>query len=258
MTSASPVFILTDFGNTDTYVAQMKSVILQFAGHGTPLIDLTHSVERGSVLSGAFHLSVSLPHLPAGSVTLAVVDPGVGGRRKGIAARWRDRFLICPDNGLISLLDPVPETRILPEPGEGASHTFHGRDWFAPAAARLSLDPLWMERLDPLCSPVTVDLPRPDDAEDVRVLHVDRFGNCVLSLHDDFPIQGFCSLRMPGRDPMPIRPSDHYCEAGQDDVLLLRGSQGYLEVAVRDGSAADLLKLRAGSGLILEKEVRGL
>ncbi|HPJ29410.1 MAG TPA: SAM-dependent chlorinase/fluorinase [Candidatus Sabulitectum sp.] len=256
-----PVFILSDFGTHDTYAAQMRSAILSFAGYDTPVVDLTHQVPRGNVTSGAFHLRACLPFLPPGSVTLAVVDPGVGTERRGLAALWRERLVVCPDNGLISFLTPHLALFQLPPPDPAASSTFHGRDWFAPCAARLSVDPGWTDSLQPLEDPVLLRFPGSlsgDGSISATVIHVDGFGNSVLSIESSREIPaGELTLKWSGGS-RPLMRVTCYQEAQRDKAAILRGSQGFWEIAFQGGSAGDLLGLTSGEGIeiLLEREDR--
>lgn len=245
--NSSPVFILTDFGTDDTYTGQMKASVLSFAGYGTPVVDLTNRVGRGNVLQGAYHLRASLPHLPAGSVTLAVIDPGVGSSRGGLAAVWDDRFVVAPDNGLISLLPSSVSFRKLPPPDHRASNTFHGRDWFAPCAARLAVDPGWTEFLEPLNDPVRLLSCEPvftGTTVEVAVLHTDIFGNCILGLDSG------CGLNVntvsADTGDFTCKNVHCYSDARGNELLILCGSQGFMELAVKGGSAAELTGLEPG------------
>jgi len=251
----SPVFILSDFGTRDTYAAQMKAAILSFTGYGTPVVDLTHEVNRGSIIHGAFHLRAALPHLPEGSVTLAVVDPGVGSSRGGLAALWRGRYLVAPDNGLVSLLEPPVSLWKLPPPDSSVSKTFHGRDWFAPCAARLSVDPGWKDFLTILDDPVLLPRAAPvfqSSGIITAVLHEDRFGNCVLSIDSKRGIALKATKVFVSGGEVPVRMAGFYGEGRVNELMLIAGSQGFMELAVRDGSAAELLGLEPGMTVKLQ------
>ena len=227
----------------------MKAEILSFSGYDTPVIDLTHMVEPGNILQGAYHLRSSLPHLPEGSVTLAVVDPGVGSERSGLAVFWQGRFVVAPDNGLITMLNGPLKAWKLPPPEPGSSTVFHGRDLFARCAARIAVDPGWTSYLDPL-DPVFLEEQKPvfnGSILSVAVLHVDHFGNCIL---------GVSSEDMKGAAPValvsdlcetPLFPVSSYHQAPADDTLLfLQGSQGFYELALNGRSASEKLDLLPG------------
>lgn len=251
----TPVFILSDFGAEDTYTAQMKAAILSFAGYDTPVIDLTPNVGRGNVLHGAFHLRAALPHLPEGSVTLAVVDPGVGTDRLGLAAMWRGRYLVAPDNGLVSLLPGPVSLWKLPPVERSSSNTFHGRDYFAPCAARLSVDPCWTESLEPHGNPVLLPLspvePCPEGLA-ASVLHTDHFGNCILSLTPEQVAGVVVTGLIASGGTIPLRTVRCYADdpSGRE-LLFLSGSQGFMEIALSGGSAAEILHLTPGMDVLL-------
>ncbi|MFO7627513.1 MAG: SAM-dependent chlorinase/fluorinase [Candidatus Fermentibacteraceae bacterium] len=250
------LFLLSDFGTCDGYTAQMKGAVLSFCGEGVTMIDLTHSVNPGSVHQGAYHLMTSVPRLPDGSVILAVVDPGVGTGRRGLACRLGERIVVGPDNGLLSWLD-ADEVRILPPPGPGASTTFHGRDWFAPMAARFLVNPGWLSFLEPCADPVT--LPRGETLRSggtvtTTVAHVDHFGNCVLWASPEHLLgfrPGFVSVR---HDRFPtVFTSTYRNDAPGASILLVPGSQGLLELAAPGGSARELLGISTGDTVLIEE-----
>lgn len=250
------LFLLSDFGYEDCYTAQMKGAVLSFFGEGVTMIDLTHSVSAGSVRQGAYHLMTSVPRLPDGSVVLAVVDPGVGTGRRGLACRLGGRIVVGPDNGLLSWLD-ADEVRVLPPPGPGVSPTFHGRDWFAPMAARLLVDPGWMSFLEPCIDPVR--LPRGETLRSpgtvtTQVAHIDHFGNCVLwAEHGD--LAGFRPRRiLTGRGSFAAAFSDSYLNGPPGaGLLIVPGSQGLLELSVPGGSARELTGVSTGDTVTIEE-----
>lgn len=251
----SPVFLLTDFGYKDTYVAQMKAAILSVAGYNTPLIDLTHFVEPGNIRQGAYHLCAALSELPEGSVTIAVVDPGVGSSRKALVAEWCGRFLVLPDNGLISFLPGVVQTWELPRFSSDASATFHGRDIFAPAAARLLIDPGWVTFLKKVQNPVIFDyeIDLRENCVELPILHIDCFGNCILGIREiGFKLKRTKKLIIDGKE-FHLTDVLAYFEAETvDSLLFLVGSSGFFELAFNGSSAADRLGLSVGDKILLK------
>jgi len=255
----SMIYILTDFGNRDTYVAQMKAVLLSLVPAGTGLVDMTHEVPRGDVLRGAFHLWVFSGVVAPGSVVLAVVDPGVGTDRRAVACLAKDVFYVGPDNGLFGLL-PLEKAWLLPDPEEESSRTFHGRDVFAPAAGRLAADPGWADHLDVLDPESMVrtvpPLPATDGDElEATVAHVDHFGNVVLWL----PSENYSEIRPrevipPGGGVHRLSPAGTYGEA--QGLLFLKGSQGCMEIALGGGDASKFLRLSPGDRVRLRMEKR--
>src|SRR5437899_12583708 len=186
------ITLTTDFGTRDTYVAEMKAAILAIA-RDIHLVDITHEIAPHDVLEGALALEAAAPRFPTATIHVAVVDPGVGTARRGLAVASGDQVFIGPDNGLFTpFLGGAPwrafELRAEQFRAAGVSRTFHGRDVFAPAAAHLAhgLEPA---RLGP---PVADPVRLPWAAARVTegrvggaVVHVDRFGNLVTSIDGD-------------------------------------------------------------------------
>lgn len=252
----STIFILTDFGTADTYVAQMKGVLLSAVPPNTALVDLTHGVRPGSVQEGAFHLYASQGAIPPGSVVLAVVDPGVGTSRRGVICSSGGILYVGPDNGLFGLLN-VREAWALPPVPEGSSSTFHGRDLFAPAAARLVIHPGWVSFLEKIevveMEKLAIQPPvETEGGPKVTVAHVDGFGNVLLWMdagrYGEFRP---AAAVLPDGSVREVVPADTYGE--NRGVLFLRGSQGCMELAVSGGSAADVLGLSPGDRIELRK-----
>jgi S-adenosyl-L-methionine hydrolase (adenosine-forming) len=248
---SGPVFLLSDFGLRDSYVAQMKSILYSGTPPGTALIDLTHEVEPGGVLEGAFHLFAAAPHMPAGSVVAAVVDPGVGTDRPAVAVHGGGITLVGPDNGLFSFL-PLEYAWELPPLPPGSSSTFHGRDLFARAAARLTTDPGWTRSLRELDPGRVFRLSADPEWERdgtlrVSVMHVDRFGNIILWLRPGTAVVH--GLIQPEGGTIPLNPVRTY--AGGEGLLLLEGSLGLMEIALDGASAGRFLGVSSGSRLSL-------
>lgn len=249
--------LLTDFGLADPYVGQMKAVLATQAPQST-VVDITHGVEPFNVAQGAFFLAASTPCFPIGTVLLSVIDPGVGSKRSILVAEHDGRILIAPDNGLVCLATCPETTRFyhLIQSDRPVSATFHGRDIFAPLAARLAVG----ERIESLCTPVNADRTvRPLWSEpmmakghcSVRVLHVDRFGNCVLNLRAEaLGHLDNLTIRTPlGRELPAV---DTYSDLPEGAPGLLEGSQGFFEIAVNQGSAARQFGLSMGDPVDLE------
>jgi len=249
------VFLLSDFGIRDTYTAQMKAVLLSATPPGTRIIDLTRQVNPGAVSEGAFHLWTSRDFIPAGSVVVAVVDPGVGSDRRAVAILIGNSIYIGPDNGLFGLLEPEKAWE-LPPAGTDSSTTFHGRDVFAPAAARLICDPGWLNSLRELnpdsLSGITIESVRQvDGCITVSIAHVDHFGNIVLWLPvDQLDDEDQACLILSEDARIPLTRVRTYSDGS--DYLLLRGSQGLMEIALNGSSAAAALHIASGDRIILE------
>ena len=180
---ATLITLLTDFGTTDSYVGEVKGVLLSQV-HGAALVDISHQVPPGDVRAGQYILSRVWHRFPQGSVHFAVIDPGVGTERRALAASAAGHFFVAPDNGLLSFLPADAHFVSLPVPPE-ASPTFHARDVFAPAAGQLALGAALTHLGHSISDPYRSPLPAPshDGAAVVgEVIHVDRFGTLVSNI----------------------------------------------------------------------------
>ena len=255
------VTFLTDFGTADTFVGQMKGALLAVAPHAQA-VDLTHHVAAQDVRGGAFQLWAAVEAFPAGSIHVAVVDPGVGTGRRALALKSkRGDLLVGPDNGLLALaldrLGGLAAGVALSDPAywrvPNPSSTFHGRDVFAPAAGHLAAG-VPLERLGPTIDdperPFSLPSPRLDGKDLVgEIVHVDGFGNLVTSFTaDSLPVR--FRVWVSG---IEVRDCPHvtYRSVPSGGYLAVMGSAGLLEVSVRDGSAAKATGAKAGDPVIV-------
>jgi len=253
------VTLTTDFGWRDPYVAAMKGV-LRSRCPGVVIEDLTHDIGPQRIMEASLFLSGACPWFPENTVHVVVVDPGVGGERHPMAARVGGMYFVGPDNGFLShVLQQTPLERAvaLDNPDRHlrvVSDTFHGRDIFSPAAAHLAqggaLEDLGKE-LDVLES---LPLHAPESTGDGllvgQVVHVDRFGNCITNISkENLPER--CSVEARGEEYTVVRT---YASAAIGEPLALIGSAGWLEIAVREGSAADRLGIAPGTRVVLRTE----
>jgi S-adenosylmethionine hydrolase len=258
VTAAPIVTLTTDFGTRDAYVAAMKGVVLGIAPHAR-LVDVSHDVAAHDVTEGALALESAVPFFPAGAVHLAVVDPGVGTARRGLALVSEGAIFVGPDNGLFTPFLEGHEWRAFELTAaeyrlRSVSRTFHGRDVFAPAAAHLALG-VAPERLGPrIDDPVRLhwsSMRETHGAVAGTVLHIDRFGNLVTSIRAEaFEAFGPLSIRLAGR-PLPFVGTYGELTPGQAGALI--GGSGRLEIAVREGSAAARLRARRGTPVVVSR-----
>ena len=270
------ITLLTDFGTRDSYVAEMKAVILRLDPRAT-IVDVTHEVAPQAVAEGAVVLGRALRVLAPDAVHVGVVDPGVGTDRRAILLVTPDGRFLAPDNGLLTYaLREAPEyeeaiagarflqTVEMPVPAGSSAHrlsnealwrkpvsdTFHGRDVFAPVAAHLSLGLPPQEVGDPIGSLTCLSVPHPCRRGDEiagHVVHVDRFGNLVTTI-DGAAIAGRdVEVVVGGSRIRGISRS--YAEGGE--LLAIIGSAGCLEIAARNGSAAWLLSAGVGEPVVV-------
>lgn len=239
--------LLTDFGTRDGYVAEMKGVLLSTVPEAT-LIDVSHEIPPQDVEAARLAVARYWRRFPAGTVHVVVVDPGVGTPRAALAVQAEGRLLVGPDNGVLSpaLLMPGSRAVALPVPA-GASPTFHGRDVFAPAAAALARGAALETLGSPARAPVLRRTPEPvrdaDGSLRGEVISVDRFGNLVTN----FIALRSGSVELGGRR-VPMRRT--YADVQPGELVAIVGSSGLLEVAMRDGSAAQALGLGRGAPVV--------
>jgi S-adenosylmethionine hydrolase len=260
------ITFLSDYGLSDGFVGVCHGVMLS-ACPSAVLIDVTHGVPRGDVRAGALILSGALPYLPVG-VHLAVVDPGVGSERRAVALRTADgRQFVGPDNGLLSLcfeagggvVEAVDIGRS-PFALQPVSATFHGRDIFAPVAARLAggvaLGEVG-ERFDP-DGLVRLELPSPVVEEGVVVAHVvylDRFGNVQLDGSGGLGLRIGQSVAISVRgESWPGVYGRTFADVPVGELVVYEDSDARLAVAVNQGSAVDRLGISVGDELRIAPE----
>jgi S-adenosyl-L-methionine hydrolase (adenosine-forming) len=242
------ITLLTDFGTTDSYVAEVKASILRVAPDAT-LVDISHSVPPGDIRSAAYLLGRTWRLFPVGTVHLAVVDPGVGTERGALAVRAGGHGFVGPDNGILTspLRGGEVEVVVLPVPSSAAP-TFHGRDLFAPVAAALACGTSLARLGAPFRgSPelLAYTMPRYEGKSVVgEIVYVDRFGTLVTNLTPDL-VPPYAILEVEGLDIGPLRRT--YGDVPTGGLLAYVGSGGAVEIAVRDGSAARRLGMGVGS-----------
>jgi len=251
------VTLLTDFGTKDHYVASMKGVILK-VNPRCQVVDITHEVNPQDIAEGAFILANAYSYFPEGTVHLAVVDPEVGGKRNPLLIVTERYFFVGPDNGLFSLVlqrEEIKEVYCLTKKRfflREVSSTFHGRDLFSPVAGHLTLGvspPSFGQKID---SWKTIGFPTPvlkPGRIEGQVIHIDSFGNLITNIEGKqlnlFKKDQPFSIFIGRRQIKGIRKG--YWDAIRGELVCLIGSAGFLEIAVREGDARRMLKVRKGS-----------
>ncbi|HIW62193.1 MAG TPA: SAM-dependent chlorinase/fluorinase [Candidatus Stackebrandtia excrementipullorum] len=258
--SGYPIISLTtDYGLADGFVGACHGVIARWSPQSR-IIDISHEIPGGDITRGALVLAQTVPYLPTG-VHMAVVDPGVGTTRRPVAVETENGVLVGPDNGLLPWAADelggarravtLTESRFHRHP---VSHTFHGRDIFAPVAAVLAAGVAITDLGQSVAVTDLIRLPEPiaildEDALVAQVMHIDRFGNLQLSadrnMLDDygetFDVNGHRAVR-----------GDMFAAASLNALVILIDSAGKVAVAVNGGSAATYLGIECGDVLRLE------
>lgn len=263
-----PILTLTtDFGYADGYVGAVKGVILGICPD-VALVDISHEIPVQAVLQAAHVLATAAPYYPAGSIHLAVVDPGVGSGRRSVAVQAERALYVAPDNGLLSLALRLDPPRVAVHLTRAAYHlspvsaTFHGRDIFAPVAAHLAAgadirevgEPFAASDLVPL--PVSQPVQQPDGSWLGQVTHIDRYGNLLTNLpHPRSEIQNQdLVLRVGGASIAGL--SRTYTDVEPGEPVAYFGSGGHLEIGVRESNAARALRVQVGAPVLVSASGR--
>jgi hypothetical protein len=249
------VTLTTDFGTTGPFVGVVKAVIHRYAP-GTTVIDLTHSIAPYAAGEAGFWLSRSYHYFPARSVHVVVVDPGVGTERKILACEWDGHLFLAPDNGILPMIagagtalhELSPQwlaTQGWPVP----SRTFHGRDIFAPLAAALAAGRARIADIGPVAAnptgPAVAPPARQGNTITGSVVAIDTWGNLITNIDGEL-LSGIANPRV-NIGPRDLRLMDTYGAAAPGALLALINSFGTVEIAWREGNAAELLQLGRGA-----------
>lgn len=245
MTTKS-IFFLSDFGVRDHYVGVVEAVIARIAP-AARVVHLTHGVPPQDLRNASWQLWAASPHLPEGSIVLAVVDPGVGSDRRAVVVETERLTYVAPDNGLLEAAlaeQTVQRAHALTSAAHRlrtVSATFHGRDVFGPAAAHLArgVDPSELGAEVDALVPLGV-LPR--EAAYGEVWTFDQFGNALTTLRAPEPTPTAVTV-----NGQRVPFVETYASVGPGEALALRGSSGLVELSVREGSARDALALVDGA-----------
>ena len=235
MPRAQPIVTFTtDFGTADSYVAEMKAAVLRYCPDAN-LVDVTHQIARHDILGGSIALERAVAAF-GDAVHVAVVDPGVGTRRRLLVVRIGDAKIVCPDNGIITWawrrLGGGRAYELRWRPAGKISATFHGRDLMAPAAGRWARGDSIASIARAIDDPILLPIHPAKKLNEAKIIHIDHFGNATTNV----------PAELVGNDFLGRTYSDG--KVGQ--AIQLIGSSGLVEIAVREGSAAAKLKLKVG------------
>lgn len=251
------ITILTDFGSKNGFTGVLKGVIWKIAPD-THIADITHEITPQNIMEGAIALWRAAAFFPAGTIHVAVVDPGVGTARRPIAAQIGDQYFVGPDNGIFTPIMEQAESK-----GQGVkvfhlvnpeywlpevSHTFHGRDIFAPVAAHLAAGVLIEKMGTPVKDPIRLVMPQPvrtDRGWQGQVVLIDIFGNIATNLSGDLiKNKPNVLIHIGGERIQGLVKS--YGERTPGDVVALVDSENFLEVAVVNGNGAQKIEATIG------------
>jgi len=254
--SGKIITLITDFGSLDSYVASMKGVILSISPTAN-IIDMTHDIEPQKVVQASIVMSTCTPYFPDGTIHVAVVDPGVGTDRALLAVKCNNQIYLAPDNGLLGFIlerGCKSEVRSIENKdlflGQ-VSRTFHGRDILAPVAAHLA-EGIPFEEVGPEFKDFHPNIfPYPErEGRIVRgeIIYRDHFGNLMTNINrEDMKDINPQKLELVCGYTRIDGLSESYSDVERGELLCLYGSAGYLEIALREGSAADKLRFPLGT-----------
>jgi hypothetical protein len=253
------ITLTTDFGSRDPYAAEMKAVIVGISPNAT-IVDITHQVDKFNISMGAYILASACPYFPEGTVHAAVVDPGVGTKRRPIIVQTERSCFVGPDNGLLALAarsiggkmhiySITNREFMLPS----VSNTFHGRDIFAPAAAHLANGrrPADLgKEIHQMISPGFMRTIRRKDAFEGQVIHIDDFGNIITNFTakqlQTMKIKDEARLKI-GEVKQTLKLCKAYGEVKKRQPLAIIGSSNLLEISVNQDSAASKFNVQVGN-----------
>jgi S-adenosylmethionine hydrolase len=254
------ITLTTDFGTEDWFVGTMKGVIGTIGPKAT-VVDITHAIASGDIRAGAFALAASYKYFPRGTVHVAIVDPGVGTKRRAIGIQTERYFFVGPDNGVLSFAlrsEKIKAVRALQNKAyflEPVSQTFHGRDVFAPVAALLARG-VQIAMFGPAVTNfVRLDWPEPKlhgNSIEGEVIYIDKFGNAIMNI----PATTMASLGLKNFELFKGRKricmlATHYQAVPAGRAVAVPGSSGYLEIAVNGGKASAMLGLHPGDCVVI-------
>jgi len=251
------ITLTTDFGLKDPYVAEMKAVILSISPNAK-IVDITHKIEKFNIRMGAYTLAAACPYFPKGTIHVAVIDPGVGTKRKAILIQTRNSYFIGPDNGVLALAAKSQGIKhiyrienpkfMLPR----ISNTFHGRDIFAPAAAYLAngISPSeFGPEIPEIVTPKFAKITKTKTTLTGEIIHIDGFGNIITNLKEkdleSIGIKKTVNLRL-NSTKLKLKLCKAYSEVDAQQPLVIIGSHNFLEISVNQGNAAENFQTRVG------------
>jgi S-adenosylmethionine hydrolase len=256
------ITLTTDFGTRDPYVAEMKAVILRISPNAV-IVDLTHQIERFNVRMGAYILASASPYFPEGTIHVAVVDPGVGSKRRPLIIKTETGCFVGPDNGILALATRGCKTKQVHEMANRklmlpkVSNTFHGRDIFAPAAAHIANGTALAEfgpEISEIMTPEFAKVATSKDSFVGEVVHIDNFGNIITNIGtgevDQLVEKHEVNVKIKNAR-LKLSLCKTYAEVEAEKLLALIGSHNLLEISMNQGNAAENLRVRSGDKITL-------
>jgi S-adenosylmethionine hydrolase len=240
------ITFLSDFGNNDWFVAAVKGEIFKI-NNSVVIVDISHTVHPHDIHAAAFILKCVYKNYPPETVHLSVVDPGVGSEREPLIVKSSGYYFVGPNNGIFSYIyNEQSEVYAIKITGT-LSSTFHARDVFGPVAAKLTRDKKPEDLGKKICNFVTFEFPQPQKKADVicgEIVYVDYFGNCITNIENSVPIT---EIHIKNER---ITVKDFYGEGAPGEIICVKGSSGYYEIACNRGDARNILHVKVGTKVV--------
>ena len=239
------ITFLSDFGEDDWFVAAVKGEILKIDSN-INIIDITHKIEPHDIKSAAFVLKSVCGNFPPGTVHLVVVDPGVGSKRKPIIVEAEKYSFVGPDNGVFSYIYDRLTKAYAIDVGGKISTTFHGRDIFAPVAARIAIGKLPSDFGSEICDLHRFEFPKVTKRANRlhgEIVYIDHFGNLITNIPNTIDVK---NLNISGKE---VALKNFYGEGVEGQIICIKGSSGYYEISCNKGDAKELLSVNTGENI---------
>ena len=264
MKTLTVITLLSDFGLKDPYVAAMKAVILSICPEAR-IVDISHEIKKFNIRMGAFVLASATPYFPANTIHVAIVDPGVGTKRRPIIVETKRSFYVGPDNGVLMISaykESIRHVYHVNNPQymlSKVSRTFHGRDIFAPAAAHLAKGCTPSDFGPEIHDYVFPKFTKPHVRKDKllgEILYTDDFGNLVTNIAmKDLEKMGASegsTLHVElKRKSLELKLCSAYGEVSSKKPLAIIGSSDFLEISVNQGDASKKFKAKIGDRILV-------
>jgi len=259
----SPIITLTtDFGLRDPYVAEMKAAILSISPN-TTIVDISHQIEKFNIRMGAYVLAAASSYFPKNTIHVAVIDPGVGTKRRAILIQTKHGYFVGPDNGVLVLAaksQDIEHVYKITNPRlmlQKICNTFHGRDIFAPAAAHLTEGTPPSEfgpEIHKIVKPKFAKIIKRKNMLTGEIIHIDGFGNIVTNFKEkeleSMGTKATVNLKLK-KTKLKLNFCKAYAEVNAQKPLAIIGSHNFLEISINQGNAAEILKTKVGDKVTL-------
>ncbi|MEN3043778.1 MAG: SAM-dependent chlorinase/fluorinase [Candidatus Hydrothermales bacterium] len=253
------IALITDFGYNSPYIGSVKAKIESLSNEKVSIIDVFHDIENFNIFSSIYWIYFLYRDYPEETVFLCIVDPTVGTERKGLVLFFENRFFVGPDNGIFTLLIKKGGTAYeLPPPPEKASPTFHARDYFSIWATKISNTPFILKALKKLENPKIFEIKEPIRTQNEikgKAILKDKFGNILTDIPNEWLIEKV-NYVLKINNFVIEGPKRTYADVKRGELLFLRGSFGFVEIASNMESAFDIINSTLPTEIIIKEKIK--